>query len=185
MAQVFPILKEARREVLEDLMDYAHAQLIINKVVDGTMKVEEMPTQFPSPFAFGLILSGYSDVIKVEDKQEFLKRMHQQVLARIALKQGKRLLRKKQEEFSYWKFWEEAQRKQENEKDSYKEKLKMQVWRLKHVPIYAKEELVKLIEFGSMRKEVWGEMKMYKQDIEENWPTELREFVMGKMEGVV
>lgn len=185
ISENFPILKEARREVMEDLMDYANAQLIIDRVIDGSMKIEEMPTSFPSPFAFGLILAGYSDVIKLEDKQEFLKRMHQQVLARISLKQGKKLLKEKQEEFSYWKFWEEAQKKQENEKDVHKEKLKMQVWGLKQVPIYAKEELVKLVEFGSMRKEVWEELKNYRKDIEENWPEELKGYVLGKMEGVV
>ena len=185
ISENFPILKEARREVLEDLMDYPHAQLIINKVIDGTMKIEEMPLHFPSPFSFGLILAGYSDVIKVEDKQEFLKRMHQQVLARISLQEGKQILKEKQEEFSYWKFWEEAQKKQENDKESYKEKLKMQVWGLKLMPIYAKEELIKLIEFGSMRKEVWDEVKNSRKDIEENWPLELKEYVLGKMEGVV
>lgn len=185
ISENFPILKEARREVMEDLMDFENAQVIINKVIDGTMKVEEMPTSFPSPFAFGLILAGYSDVIRVEDKQEFLKRMHQQVLARISLKQGKQLLKEKREEFSYSKFWDEVQKKNESEKDAYKEKLKMQAWGLKHVPIYAKEELVKLIEFGSMRKEVWDELTMYRKDIEENWPTELKEYVLGKMEGVV
>ena len=185
ISENFPILKEARREVMEDLMDFENAQIIINKVVDGTMKVEEMPTSFPSPFAFGLILAGYSDVIKVEDKQEFLKRMHQQVLARISLKQGKQLLKEKQEEFSYWKFWEDAQKKNDNEKDAHKEKMKMQVWTLKLVPIYAKEELVKLIEFGSMRKEVWDEVKNSRKDIEENWPQELKDFVLGKMEGAV
>ncbi len=114
ISENFPILKEARREVMEDLMDYANAQLVIDKVVDGTIKIEEMPTTFPSPFALGLILAGYSDVIKLEDKQEFLKRMHQQVLARISLKQGKKLLQEKQEEFSYWKFWEEKGLKIEN-----------------------------------------------------------------------
>ena len=93
--------------------------------------------------------------------------------------------KEKQEEFSYWKFWEEAQKKQENDKESYKEKLKMQVWGLKLMPIYAKEELIKLIEFGSMRKEVWDEVKNSRKDIEENWPQELKDFVLGKMEGAV
>ncbi len=185
ISEQFPILKEARREVLEDLMDYIHAQQIIDGVVDGMITVEEAHTPTPSPFAFGLIMAGYSDVIKVEDKQEFLRRMHQQVLARIALKEGKKMLQEKQAEFSYSSFWDDVQKKQENEKDAYKEKLKMQAWGLKHVPIYAKEELVKLIEFGSMRKEVWEEVRKYKKEIEENWPKELKEFVLGKMDETV
>ncbi len=167
----FPILKEARREVLEDLMDYQHAQEIINKIIENRISIEEVETSTPSPFAFGLIVSGYSDVIKVEDKQEFLKRMHQQVLAKIALKQGKKKLKEKKEEFSYAKIWEESRKRQEEEKDEAKEKIKMQVWQLKNVPVYIKEELIKFIEFGKMRKDVKKNLEI------ENWPKELKEFM--------
>ncbi len=179
----FPILKEARREVLEDLMDYEHAQQIIDGVVNGTIAVEAVPTDVPSPFAFGLILGGYSDVIRIEDKQEFLKRMHEQVMARIALKEGKKLLKEKQE-FSYARYWEEKQKEQDEQKDTLKEKMKMQVWNLKHVPVYAKEELIKLIEYGSMRQDVLMECRKYRKEIEEKWPDELRDFLLGKMDGV-
>lgn len=177
----FPILKEARREVLEDVMDYRHAQQIIDAVNAGRMEVKEVTLPLPSPFAFGLIMAGYSDVIKIEDKQEFLRRVHQEVMATIALKQGKKIVREKEEEFSYFSFWDEAKKRQEEARDSYKEKLKMQVWGLQYVPVYAKEELVKLIEFGNMRKEVWEEVKKYRKEMEEEWPTELKEFVLGKM----
>jgi hypothetical protein len=34
-------------------------------------------------------MQGYSDIMKMEDKAEFLKRMHQMVLAKVSLKQGK------------------------------------------------------------------------------------------------
>ncbi|MDP3734005.1 MAG: ATP-dependent helicase [Nanoarchaeota archaeon] len=175
----FPILKEARREVLEDLMDYTHAQEIIGKVNAGDMTVEERVTTIPSPFAFDLIMSGYSDVIKVEDKQEFLRRMHEMVIANINLKQGKQKLKQKKEEFSYVSFWDDLQRRKEQEKDEHKEKLKLQVWNLKHVPVYVKEELVHLVEFGNMRRDVLQEMKEYKEDIQRDWPAELKEYVLG------
>lgn len=178
----FPILKEARREVLEDLMDYPHAQKVIDEIIAGRTVVVEVPTDIPSPFAFGLIAGGYSDVIKIEDKQEFLKRMHEMVLARIALKEGKKLLKEKKEEFSYSHFWEDLQKKQEEEKDWYKEKLKLQVWALKYIPVYAKEEFIKLIDNGSMRKEVMDECKMYRADIEQDWPEELKQFVLAKLD---
>ena len=42
-----------------------------------------------SPFAFNLIAQGHYDIMKMEDKAEFLKRMHQMVLAKVALKEGK------------------------------------------------------------------------------------------------
>ena len=180
----FPILKEARREVMEDVMDYPHAQWVIDQIRDGMMTVEEAATTIPSPFAFGLIMEGYSDIIRIEDKQEFLRRMHQVVLTKISLKEGKALVKEKQEEFSYGTFWDDMRKKQDESKDAFKEKLKMQVWNLKHVPVYVKEELVKLIEFGSMRKDIWDGVKQYRKDIEENWPAELKEFVLGKLKEV-
>jgi ATP-dependent helicase Lhr and Lhr-like helicase len=83
----FPILKEARREVLEDLMDFEHAQEILEKVGSGEIVVEEVYTQIPSPFAFGLIVQGFSDVVRIEERYEFVKRMHQMVLAKIGMKE--------------------------------------------------------------------------------------------------
>lgn len=177
----FPILKEARREVLEDLMDYPNAQKVIDEIISNRTAIVEVPTDIPSPFAFSLIAGGYSDVIRIEDKQEFLKRMHEMVMARIALKEGKKLLKDKKEEFSYSSFWEDLQKKQDEEKDWYKEKLKLQVWTLKHVPVYVKEELIKLIDNGSMRKDVFDDCKKHKEDIEKDWPLELKEFVLAKL----
>lgn len=177
----FPILKEARREVLEDLMDYSNAQKVIDEIIAGRTVIVEMNTEIPSPFAFSLIAGGYSDVIKIEDKQEFLKRMHEIVMAKIALKEGKKILKEKKEEFSYTSFWEDLQKKKEEEKDWYKEKLKLQVWTLKHVPVYVKEELIKLVDNGSMRKDVFDDCKKYKEEIEKAWPQELKEFVLGKL----
>ena len=189
----FPILKEARREVLEDLMDYPHAQKVIDEIIAARTAIVEVPTDIPSPFAFGLIAGGYSDVIKIEDKQEFLKRMHEMVMARIALKEGKKILKEKsshfvrdfpsgkKEEFSYTSFWEDLQKKQDDEKDWYKEKLKLQVWALKHVPVYVKEELIKLIDNGSMRKDVFDDCKKYREEIEKERPQELKEFMLAKM----
>ena len=58
----------------------------------------------------------------------------------------------------------------------------MQVWNLKHVPIYAKEELVKLVENGKMRDDVMQECKKHKAGIEAEWPAELKELVLGLMD---
>ncbi|NQV91252.1 ATP-dependent helicase [Candidatus Woesearchaeota archaeon] len=177
----FSILKEARREVLEDQMDIIHAQQIIDSVINGPAIIIEKNTKMPSPFAFGLIMAGYSDVIKVEDKQEFLKRMHQQVLARIELKHGKKLVKEKMEEFSYQKYWEEAKKESDDKKDMFKEKLKMQIWSLKKVPVYAKEELIKLVENGNMNARVTKELKDQKKDIKNDWPQGIREYVLERI----
>ena len=177
----FPILKEARREVLEDVMDYQHTKEIISKIADKKITVSEVKTGTPSPFAFGLIASGYSDVIKVEDKQEFLRRMHQQVLAKIALKQGKQKSRDEQQ-FSYQDYWEQVQQRQEQEKDDKTELLKMQVWNLKQVPAYVKEELIKLVNGDKIREDVKKELTKHLEDIKKEWPKELKEGVLIELE---
>ncbi|MFH1332117.1 MAG: ATP-dependent helicase [archaeon] len=86
----FFILKEARREVLEDLMDIDNAIKILELVEQGKIKVVETNTKIPSPFALGLILEGASDIMKIDDKQEFLRRMHNLVLAKIAVEKSKK-----------------------------------------------------------------------------------------------
>ncbi len=79
----FPILKEARREVLEDLMDIKNACMAIRWIKNGEVKIEKINTKLPSPFATNLVLQGYSDLLKMEDKIEFLKRMHMEVMKEI------------------------------------------------------------------------------------------------------
>jgi ATP-dependent Lhr-like helicase len=73
----FPILREARREVLEDLMDIENAKLVLQWIKEGRVKLKIRDTELPSPFALGIIMQGHSDMIKIEDKQAFLKRMHE------------------------------------------------------------------------------------------------------------
>jgi ATP-dependent Lhr-like helicase len=73
----FPILREARREVLEDLMDIGNAKLVLHQIEQGKVKIKITETPLPSPFALQLILQGHSDLIRIEDKQAFLRRMHE------------------------------------------------------------------------------------------------------------
>lgn len=84
--QHFSILKEARREVLEDLMDIQNTKLVIKMIEEGKIKIKSINTNVPSPFAFNLVLQGYTDMLKMDDKIEFLRRMHEMVLAKISLK---------------------------------------------------------------------------------------------------
>ena len=74
----FPILREARREVLEDLMDIENAKKILKWIKDKKIEVKTIETEIPSPFAANLILQGHSDLIRIEDRQEFLRRMHEE-----------------------------------------------------------------------------------------------------------
>ena len=77
LSNEFPILREARREVFEDLMDVAHAEAVLRWIETGRVKVKRIRTPLVSPFGISLMMQGRSDLIKMEDKTSFLKRMHQ------------------------------------------------------------------------------------------------------------
>ncbi|MBU1940038.1 ATP-dependent helicase, partial [Candidatus Micrarchaeota archaeon] len=79
----FSILKEARREVMEDLMDIRHAEMVIEAIEKGLLKVEKVQTPLPSPFALGIFMAGRADIMKMEDRLEFVRRMHAEVMKRI------------------------------------------------------------------------------------------------------
>ncbi|MEK6890045.1 MAG: ATP-dependent helicase [Nanoarchaeota archaeon] len=72
----FPILREARREVFEDLMDVKSAELVLKWIEEGSVKFKVHRVPIVSPFGLNLIVQGRSDIIKLEDKAVFLKRMH-------------------------------------------------------------------------------------------------------------
>jgi ATP-dependent Lhr-like helicase len=79
----FPVLREAKREVMEDLMDVEKAKFVLDMIKDGKLKLEITHKNLPSPFSFSLILQGKADLMKIEDKIEFLKRMHAAVMQEI------------------------------------------------------------------------------------------------------
>ncbi|MBM3246979.1 ATP-dependent helicase [Candidatus Pacearchaeota archaeon] len=79
----FPILKEAKREVLEDLMDIKNAKQVLEWIREGKIKIKQMKSRLPSPFALNMVLQGHTDFLRIEDKQDFLKRMHELHLSEI------------------------------------------------------------------------------------------------------
>jgi len=83
ISEDFSILKEARREVLEDLMDIENARNVLKLIEDKKIEIKQVHHSIPSPFALNLVLQGYVDVMKMEDKIEFLRRMHNMILAKI------------------------------------------------------------------------------------------------------
>ncbi len=84
ISEDFPVLKEARREVLEDLMDISATEKVVEWINNGKLKVIERNTEVPSPFAFNLFACGHADILKMEGRLEFIKRMHERVKKRIA-----------------------------------------------------------------------------------------------------
>ena len=75
---------------MEDLMDIDNAIKIIGEKENGNIIIKESSTLIPSPFAFNLVVQGYSDILKMEDRVEFLRRMHKLVLAKIGAKGPKK-----------------------------------------------------------------------------------------------
>ncbi len=180
----FSILKEARREVLEDLMDIDNTINVVKDIEDGKIKVKEINTTVPTPFAFKIVIQGYSDIMKIDDKIAFLKKMHEYVQVKIALDKGKKgeKIDRKDVNFNYYKEWDKAEKKLDEEKDDELAILKMQVWNLKRVPVFAKEEFIKLIDGKEeIRTDVVDAVKQYKKQIEKTWPKEIRKFVFDKL----
>ena len=72
----FSILKETRREILEDLMDIEAGKKVLKWLKEEKVKIEIISSYVPSPFSLNLIMQGYADLMKIEDKISFLKRMY-------------------------------------------------------------------------------------------------------------
>ncbi|MGV8087042.1 MAG: ATP-dependent helicase [Candidatus Woesearchaeota archaeon] len=191
ISEDFPILKEARREILEDLMDIKSAEKVIESIEHKRITIKELYTDIPSPFAFNIITMGYTDIMKVEDKMAFLRRMHDMVKAKISLKEGKRLSGKEtkekilhvvKENFDYNEFWKEEEKRIEYEKEQELEKLKVLTWSLRRVPFLIREHIVEIIDGKKdIRKDFVEAIIASRSDIDENWPKELRLFLYNRL----
>jgi Lhr-like helicase len=119
----FPILKETRREILEDHMDITHAMEVVRSWADGTVEMVERTTEVPSPFAFHLLLQGYVDILKMEDRVAFVQRMHEMVLAEIG--DGPKRAKERDKtvlpamEFTYERLWEEQEAVKRKKEEDY------------------------------------------------------------------
>ncbi len=169
-----------------------HRHKIESSLREGKIKIVEHNSSIPSPFAFGLLLEGHMDILAIEDKVEFLRRMHEMVLAKIAKKHSdieipKRLLEnssknKHDADFSYEEFWKEMIKQQDEKIDKEQEKLKMQLWDTPHIPGFPKLEILKMIrKEKDIDDKVISAIEKYKEEIKTNWPEELKEFVFSKV----
>ena len=58
----------------------------------------------------------------------------------------------------------------------------MQAWNLKRVPVFAKREIVEMIEGKEdIRQDLIDAVHKYKKEIEKGWPKEIRKFVFSKV----
>ena len=82
----FPLLREVYREIMEDKMDVEKAELFLEWVKEGKIRVIIEEHVLPSPFAFNLEAIGSSDVVLMEDRRELIKALHRKIMAMIEAK---------------------------------------------------------------------------------------------------
>lgn len=84
----FAILDEARREVIEDYMDIKHACEVLKSIEEQKTVIHTINTTIPTPFTFNLVSRGYLDVLKYEERAEFIRRMHEAIVKKIKAKKN-------------------------------------------------------------------------------------------------
>lgn len=83
----FPILEEAYREVMEDVMDVENAEKVLNAVrSNGIVLTPVRVDGPPSPFAHIIVTHGYSDIVLMEDRKKMLLKLYEEVLKRLTEK---------------------------------------------------------------------------------------------------
>lgn len=85
----FCVIKETYREILQDYMDIKNSIRVIKGLEKGEINFHIAPfSDFPSPFAHGIVLLGVADVVQIADRSALLRELHQQVLQRVYGKEG-------------------------------------------------------------------------------------------------
>lgn len=190
----FSILKEAKREVLQDLMDIENTKAVLQKIEEKEIEITEIHTKIPSPFAFNLVLQGHLDILKMEDKIEFLKRMHSMVLAKISLSRNSRNVKRdlfdqtedvikekgniEREALSSFNKYE----KEEDKLNPVQKRLLDKARRLRRIPMSARNELIAIIKGKTIDKagiEFIEKFNEYKEEIMKEWPKELADFIIS------
>jgi ATP-dependent Lhr-like helicase len=79
----FPVIKETYREIMDDLMDLPRAQLVVDTIKEGGIKMKLIKTPAPSPFSHNMITFGQADVVLMKDRHMHLQRLHKMVMKEI------------------------------------------------------------------------------------------------------
>ncbi len=78
-----PVIEETYREVMEDDMDLKNARYVLDMIDSGSMTINLIHfTGTPSPFSHSAIMSGFSDIVLMEDRSALLRELHRKVLYR-------------------------------------------------------------------------------------------------------
>jgi len=80
----FPVIEETFNEILHDAMDLDNAMGILKEVESNHIElVVRDYSEMPTPFSHGVILSGMSDIVMMEDRSALLRELHRRILDRV------------------------------------------------------------------------------------------------------
>lgn len=79
----FPVIKETYHEIMNDMMDVPRALKYVQEVIEPkNLKILDYRSE-TSPFSYGLILAGVSDMVLMEDRSKLLKELQGRILDKI------------------------------------------------------------------------------------------------------
>lgn len=79
----FPVIKETYHEIMNDMMDVPRAQLYVKNVIDkGNVGILDY-REDTSPFSYGIILTGVSDIVLMEDRSKLLKELQSKIIDKV------------------------------------------------------------------------------------------------------
>ena len=88
----FPVIKETYHEIMNDMMDVPRALNYVKDVIEPkNYKILDYRAE-TSPFSYGLILAGVSDMVLMEDRSKLLKELQGRILDKIYGTQEMRFL---------------------------------------------------------------------------------------------
>ncbi|KAA8923477.1 ATP-dependent helicase [Thermoplasma sp.] len=79
----FSIIRETYREIMEDLMDVPRAEQYVRSVMDSNSYTVRNYTKETSPFSYGMIMAGSSDIVMMEDRSKMLRDLQSRMLEKI------------------------------------------------------------------------------------------------------
>ena len=79
----FAVIEETYREILEDKLNVAEIEAIVDAIDTGDLELSRRPLESPTPRAFGLATLSASDVVLAEDESAALQSFHERVLEEI------------------------------------------------------------------------------------------------------
>ncbi|MFB6109513.1 MAG: ATP-dependent helicase [Halodesulfurarchaeum sp.] len=75
----FAVLAETHREIMEDKLDLAGIERILERIRAGSIEVVATSLDSPSPLSFGLATLSAGDVVLAEDEDAVLREFHERV----------------------------------------------------------------------------------------------------------